>query len=290
MRSSPVSRPKRTRDSTGTSPNSSSSAAIQHSARPASRTISMSGSATSRSWWSMRGGGMGRTKTMRIWPPLSRATTAALRAALRRSPVVWGVSTIRMRFAIEILLLARAPRSAAVDDELVVVRKPIDDRARDARDQEFVAAGGREMHAAGTPRDRRLHADRQHGLAAEHSVRRRADLRAHAVGPTAEPVAQVAPQERGHDRAESDHHTQHIVDHIAHAVPPREKRNAAAHSLKRRRSVGSPPCASDPQNCSDRARNPARGPERSAGGYIPAERLIFSHWPRLPESASIPLP
>src|SRR5713101_3532844 len=213
MRSSPVSRPKRTRDSTGTSPNSSASAAIQDSARPASRTISMSGSATSRSWWSMRGGGMGRTKTMRIWHPLSRATTAAL----RRSPVVWGVSTIRMRFAIEILLLARAPRSAAVDDELVVVRKPIDDRARDARDQELVAAGGREMHAAGTPGDRRLHADGQHRLAPEHAVRRRADVGTHAVGPVAEPVLQVAPEQRGPDRAEPDQHAHHVVDHVAHA-------------------------------------------------------------------------
>jgi len=50
----------------------------------------------------MRAGGIGRPKTMRTWPPLSRATTAALRAALRRSPVVWGVITIRIRFAMEV--------------------------------------------------------------------------------------------------------------------------------------------------------------------------------------------
>lgn len=91
-----------------------------------------------------------------------------LDAQLRRSAAIRGVITISTRFAITRSLAP--PGSRPVDDELIVAGKPIDDRARDAPDQELVAAGRREVHAPGAAGDRGLHAHRQHRLPAEHAI------------------------------------------------------------------------------------------------------------------------
>jgi len=146
----------------------------------------------------------------------------------------------------------------AVNDQLVSVGQPLDDRSRDAGDQRFVAARHREMHASAPPAQGGFHLDGEHRLTAERVVGGRVNLRAHHVGPIASPIADFAPEQQGQEGREA----QKQSGQITHDRPPHTAhRRSDARAKQKRRDFESDGALSEPAwrpaqlGCRHRARS-----------------------------------